>query len=412
MFKALYFKNFRYFYFGFLLSNTGNMMQTVAISWLVYRLTESSLMVGLLFFTKQLMMFFLSPIAGSLADSYKRINIMLTTSILSGIIGVLLGYITLKGSINTQYLLLYYFLDGIFMGVDMTTRQAFLKDMVRGKNFITNAIALNSLLFNLARIGGPILAGLLITKYPEQGEGMCFLINGASFFVVSFALLCMKNLRNEIHTQKQNIFKKIREGFNYTRKHPRIKDIIILTALLGLFGFPVTVLLPDFCSTILHGEAKELGWLTTAIGVGAVLGGVILATRKNFDTYQRLILFAPYVYGGAIILLFFITNFYWALVSMFLIGTGQALFFASCNSVIQILSNKNMVGRTVSLYIMLFMGATTLGSILSGKIAHFIGAPNTFLLSGLGCIVAIFWYKYQWIYHQRKLQTSELNLNV
>jgi MFS family permease len=395
MFKALYFKNFRYFYFGFLLSNTGNMMQTVAISWLVYRLTDSTLMVGLLFFTKQLMMFFLSPIAGSLADSYKRVHIMLFTSLLSGIIGIALGVITIQGLVTTNYLLLYYFLDGILMGVDMTTRQALLKDMVRGKTFLTNAIALNSLLFNIARIIGPLLAAYIITIYKKDGEGVCFLINGASFFVVSIALLLMKNLRNEIYPSTISFAKKIQEGFNYTRKHPQIKDIIVLSALLGLFGFPITVLLPDFCKSVLLGDAQELGILTTLMGVGAVLGGIILATRKNFDTYQRLIVSAPYIYGGAILLLAFVSNYYIAILSMFFIGLGQALFYASCNSVIQILSTKNMVGRTVSLYIMLFMAATTIGSILSGKIAYLIGAPNTFLVSGIGCILSLWYYNFK-----------------
>jgi MFS family permease len=395
MFKALYFRNFRLFYFGFLLSNTGNMMQTVAISWLVYRLTGSSLMVGLLFFTKQLMMFFLSPLAGSLADSYKRVHIMLTTSLLSGVLGLALGILTLQGHVTIHYLLVYYFFDGILMGVDMTTRQAFLKDMVRGKSFITNAIALNSLLFNIARIGGPLLAGYIITVYPKNGEGICFLINGISFFVVSAALMRMKNLRNEIYHSSIGIVKKIQEGFNYTRKHPRIKDIIVLSALLGLFGFPVTVLLPDFCKTVLLGDAQELGILTTLMGVGAVAGGLFLATRKNFETYQRLVVSAPYIYGGAILVLAFIQSYYLAIISMFFIGLGQALFFASCNSIIQILSSKNMVGRTVSLYIMLFMGATTLGSILSGKIAHYIGAPNTFLVSGIGCIVSLWYYNFK-----------------
>jgi MFS family permease len=395
MFKALYFRNFRLFYFGFLLSNTGNMMQTVAISWLVYRLTGSSLMVGLLFFTKQLMMFFLSPLAGSLADSYKRVHIMLFTSLLSGVLGVALGILTIQGLITTNYLLLYYFLDGILMGVDMTTRQALLKDMVRGKTFLTNAIALNSLLFNIARIIGPLLAAYIITLYKKDGEGICFLINGISFFVVSIALLLMKNLRNEIYPSTISFAKKIQEGFNYTRKHPQIKDIIVLSALLGLFGFPITVLLPDFCKTVLLGDAQELGILTTLMGVGAVAGGIFLATRKNFDTYQRLIVSAPYIYGGAILLLAFVSNYYIAILSMFFIGLGQALFYASCNSVIQILSTKNMVGRTVSLYIMLFMAATTTGSILSGKIAHFIGAPNTFLVSGIGCIVSLWYYNFK-----------------
>jgi predicted MFS family arabinose efflux permease len=205
----------------------------------------------------------------------------------------------------------------------------------------------------------------------------------------------MKNLRNEIYPSSISFAKKIQEGFNYTRKHPQIKDIIVLSALLGLFGFPITVLLPDFCKTVLLGDAQELGILTTLMGVGAVAGGIFLATRKNFDTYQRLIVSAPYIYGGAILLLAFVSNYYIAILSMFFIGLGQALFYASCNSVIQILSTKNMVGRTVSLYIMLFMAATTTGSILSGKIAHFIGAPNTFLVSGIGCIISLWYYNFK-----------------
>lgn len=392
MFKALHFKNFRLFYFGFLFSNTGNMIQTVAISWLAYKITGSTFMVALLFFVKQLMMFLLSPIAGSLADSFKRINILIVTSSVSGVLGTALALLTINGEINSSYLIIYYFFDGFLMGIDMTTRQAFLKDIVRGRMFLSNAIALNSLLFNIARIIGPLLAGYLISIYPKNGEGICFLFNGLSFFALTASLLFMKNVRSIIVPSQSKMFKKIQEGFSYTVKFPRIKNVIILAGIVGLFGFPITVLLPDYCDVILGVEAKELGMLTTTTGVGAVVGGIILASRKNFETYQILISFSPFIYGVAIFSLAFTYNYYYALIAMFFIGLGQSLFFASCNSLIQNLADKNMVGRTVSLYITLFMGATTLGSIFSGKLAHFIGTSNTFLLCGIGCVLTVMAY--------------------
>lgn len=393
MIKALYFKNFRLFYAGFFMSNTGNMIQTVAVSWLMYRMTDSSLMVGLLFFLKQLMMFIMSPIAGSLADSYKRRHILLATTITSGLLGVGLGVLTLAELATPMLLLLYQTLDGISMGVDMTTRQAFIKDMVRGKSFIANAIALNSLLFNIARITGPILAGFIIAYFPGYlGEGICFTFNGLSFFSVTIALLLMKGLRQEVNQLKLRLIENIRAGIRYTRKHERINDLIYFTAALGLFGFPITVLLPDFSSQILNGGAQELGSLTTTIGIGAVVGGIILATRKNFDTYQLLIITAPYIYGGAILSLYFISNFHVAAMLFFLVGLGQALIFASANSIIQLLADVSMVGRTVSLYIMLFMGATTVGSLLAGKLAELIGTGPTFFFCGVGCVLSVAGY--------------------
>lgn len=393
---------------GFFMSNTGNMIQTVAVSWLMYRLTDSSLMVGLLFFLKQLMMFIMSPIAGSLADSYKRRYILLATTITSGCLGVALGVFTLYEMITPILLLAYQTLDGLSMGVDMTTRQAFIKDMVRGKSFIANAIALNSLLFNIARITGPILAGFIIAYFPGYlGEGICFTFNGISFFSVTIALLLMKGLRQEVSQIKFRLVENIRAGIRYTRKHERINDLIYFTAALGLFGFPITVLLPDFCSQILGGGAQELGSLTTSIGIGAVLGGIVLATRKNFDTYQLLVTTAPYLYGGAILSLFFVANFHVAAFLFFLVGFGQALIFASANSIIQLLADVKMVGRTVSLYIMLFMGATTIGSLLAGKLAELIGTGPTFFLCGLGCIFSVVFY-----FLKSKMRTKRKELNT
>ena len=353
-------------------------------------------MVGLMFFIKQLMMFIMSPIAGSLADSYKRRHILLITTISGSIFGLALGIITLNELVTPMILLLYQVLEGTVHGVDMTTRQAFIKDMVRGKSFIANAIALNSLLFNIARITGPIAAGIVIAYFPGYlGEGICFTYNGFSFFSLTIALLFMKNLRQEVNEVKIKLFKNIQAGIRYTRKQERIRTIIFLTAALGLFGFPITVLLPDFCSQNLGKGAQELGVLTTTIGVGAVLAGILLATRKKFETYEILVRSAPYLYGGAILSLFFVSNYLVALVLFFLIGVGQSLTFTSANSIIQLLSDVKMVGRTVSLYIMLFMGATTVGSLLAGKLAELVGTGPTFLICGLGCIVSVIAYSFK-----------------
>lgn len=341
-------------------------------------------------------MFIMSPIAGSLADSYKRKSILLITTVSGGIFGVTLGVITLNEMVTPLILLIYQIVEGTVHGVDMTTRQAFIKDMVRGKSFIANAIALNSLLFNIARITGPIAAGVVIAYFPGYlGEGICFLYNGLSFFSLTIALLLMKNLRQEVNVVKLKLIKNIKAGILYTRKQTRIKKLIYLTAAIGLFGFPITVLLPDFCSQNLDKGPQELGALTTAVGVGAVLSGIILATRKKFDTYELLVRTAPFLYGGAILALFFVSNYAVALALFFLIGVGQSLIFTSANSIIQLLADVNMVGRTVSLYIMLFMGATTLGSIVAGKLAELFGTGVTFFICGLGCIFSMMTYTFK-----------------
>jgi MFS family permease len=409
MFKALYFKNFRLFYAGFFLSNTGNMMQSVAVSWLVFKITDSTLMVGTLFFVKQLMIFILSPIAGSFADTYKRSHILLTTSLLSGITGLLLSLFTFKGSMTITYLLGYQMLEGILTGVDLTSRQAFLKDMVRGKSFIRNAIALNSLLFNMARISGPLIAGYIMTdSHGYSGEATCFLINGISFLMVSVSILLMKNLRNETVRLKENVYQKIIQGFKYTHKQYDIRDMIMLTAIMGFFGFPLSILLPDIAKNSLAGGSKELGFMTTFIGVGAVIGGVFLANSKKFTTYHRYIIAGSFIYGLSILSCVLIDHLLVACTAMMMIGLGQSMVFTSGNSIIQTLAANNMVGRTMSIYIMLFMGATTVGIFTAGHVAERYGTSLVLTYSGWGCIASILLYMtmLQWRKKEPKNTTS------
>lgn len=398
------------FYGAFFMSNTGNMIQTVALTWLLFKLTDSSLSVGMLFFIKQLMMFLLSPIAGTMADARNRKQLLIITSVCSGVLGLILAAITLHGSITATLLFVYVGLEGVFMGIDMTTRQAFLKDLVRGKSFIRNAIALNSLLFNIARITGPVLGGIIIESYGnKQGEAFCFLLNGLSFFMVSIVLLRMKNIRFIRQNNRPPAHVQLRQGFSYTMRHPVIGTLITFTALLGFFGFPVNVILPEFSKNILLGDAKLLGLLTTSMGVGAVCSGLLLASRKQFNTYQKFMMSGPVLYGLAIVSMAWVTSSSAAIISMFFIGAGQSLVFTSSNSIIQTLAATNMVGRTVSLYIMLFMGATTLGSIFAGQVAETLGAPNTLVLCGLGCFAAYFFYVIRYRYQHKKhmIKTSQ-----
>ncbi len=357
------------------------MIQFLALSWLVLRLTDSPTHVGILLFIMQGANFLVSPLAGVLSDRYSRYKLLFASNALSSINDGILATIILMGIVNINYLYILTFFSGIIKGFDLTIRTAFINNLVK-KEQLVNAISLNSSMFNVAKIVGPGIAGILVVKY---GEGICFLINSLSYLVVLTAILLMKNKTHRLPETKRKIKDEMLEGLKYTFSYPPLRIVVVFIACIGMFGFPYMVVLPVFAKDVLMGNADTLGFLTTFGGVGALISALYMATRKNALGLERIMFIAGTIYSSGIFILSFMSDFSPAAVITFIIGFGQVLAFASANSSLQTIADKNMVGRVLSIYITLFMGATMVGCLIAGKLTDLFGVKYTLIYLSVMC---------------------------
>ena len=356
----------------------------VAISWLVYHLTNSALLLGLVGFFSQIPSFVLTPFTGVFVDRWNRHRILVITQTLSMIQAFVLAFLTLTGTINILSIILLSLSLGLINAFDMPARQAFVIEMVEKKEDLPNAIALNSSLVNVARFIGPAVAGLLVAAV---GEGFCFLINGISYVAVIIALLAMKINKITKKVSINNIPKEIKEGFKYSFGFAPIRSILLLLGLVSLVGMPYTVLMPIFAKDILHGGAHTLGFLMAAAGIGALVGGIYLASRKSVLGLVKILTFATGIFGLGLIIFAFSKNLYFSLSMMLVSGFGMLLQIAASNTLLQTITEDDKRGRVMSFFAMAFMGMSPFGNLIAGAMADKIGAPNTVLISGVICII-------------------------
>jgi len=384
VFRALRFRNYRLFFGGQLISLIGTWMQQIALTWLVYRLTNSAFLLGLVGFAGQLPMFLLGPLAGVIADRFNKQRIVIITQTLSMIQAGILAVLTLTGTIAVWHIMVLSVFLGLINAFDMPTRQSFLLEMIENKDELGNAIALNSSMFNGARLVGPAIAGLVIAAI---GEGLCFFLNAVSYIAVIIALLAMKLPPRHHHQKKsRGMMVEFKEGFRYVIGFSTIRNILLLIALVSLAGMPYTVLMPIFAKDILQGGAHTLGFLMGAVGVGALSGALILASRKNIIGLSRWIPFSATVFGAGIIGFSFSRALPLSLVLLFIAGLGMMVQIASSNTIMQTIADDDKRGRVMSFYTMSFVGMTPFGSLLAGSLASSIGAPSTVFISGIVCI--------------------------
>jgi len=384
IFRALYSRNYRLFFGGQGISLIGTWMQQIAMSWLVYRLTNSVFLLGLIGFSSQISSLFFSPFAGVLSDQWNRHHILVATQSLAMIQAFILAYLTLMGVVAVHHLIILSIFLGLVNAFDMPTRQAFVVEMVEKRADLGNAIALNSFLFNGARLVGPSIAGILISIL---GEGLCFLLNGVSFLAVIIALLAMKMTPNKEDSEKTRVLQGLKEGFIYAFGFPPIRSILFFLGWISLVGTANTTLMPVFARDILHGDSKTYGFLMAAIGVGAIIGAIFLASRKNALGLGRIITIASSIFGIGLIS-FSLSHVLW--LSFFLLlltGFGMMVHMASSNTILQTIVDDDKRGRVMSLYAMAFMGMAPLGSLVGGSLAGWIGAPTTLILVGTSCMI-------------------------
>jgi len=383
--SSLKYRNYRLFFAGQSISLVGTWMQIIAISWLVYSLTNSALLLGLVGFFSQIPSFFLSPFAGVFIDRWNRHRILVVTQVLSMIQAFVLAFLTLTGTINIVSIILLSLSLGIINAFDMPAQQAFVIEMVEKKEDLPNAIALNSSLVNVARFIGPAVAGLLVAVV---GEGYCFLINAVSYIAVIIALLAMKISKPPKRVRTNNITKEIKDGFKYSFGFAPIRSILLLLGLVSLIGMPYLVLMPMFAKDILQGGAHTLGFLMAAAGVGALTGGIYLASRKSVVGLWKILTIATAIFGVGLIIFAFSKNLYFSLGMMLVSGFGMLLLIAVSNTLLQTITDDDKRGRVMSFFTMAFMGMSPFGNLIAGAMADKIGAPNTVIISGAICIVA------------------------
>jgi MFS family permease len=383
-FRALYHRNYRLFFGGQGISLIGTWMQQIAMSWLVYRMTHSVFLLGVVGFLGQIPAFLLSPFAGVLIDRWDRYRMLVATQSLAMIQAFILALLTLTGMIAIWHIVLLALFLGFVNAFDMPTRQAFVVEMVDKGEDLGNAIALNSFLFNGARLLGPSIGGLLISLL---GEGMCFLVNGISFIAVIGALLAMNMTGRKTGSKRFHVLKGLKEGFRYAFGFPPIRSLLFLLALVSLTGVPYTVLMPVFAKNILHGGPQTLGFLMGASGVGAVVGALYLASRRSVLGLGKIIVVALNIFGFGLIAFSLSRVLILSIFLMIFVGFGMMVQMASSNTIIQTIVEEDKRGRVMSFYTMAFMGTVPFGSLFAGSLASKIGAPETVILSGVGCIV-------------------------
>jgi len=384
MLRALRSSNYRLFFFGQGISLIGTWMQQIAMSWLIYRLTGSALSLGIIGFLAQAPIFFLAPLAGIWADQWDRRKIVMITQVLSMLEAFLLAGLVLTETIQIWHIYVLTLVLGCINAFDMPVRQAFTIDMVDRKEDLSNAIALNSVMFNGARLVGPSIAGLLIAAW---GEGVCFIVNCISYITAIVALVLMKVHKKTVYKNSTAFLEILKEGFAYAYGFSPIRWILMLLSLTSFAGMSTSVLLPVFAAETLGGGADSLGFLMGASGIGAVGGAIYLASRTSSRGLETVLTIAAGLLGTGLMLLSLVSVLWLAMLIMMLVGFGMIVQVASSNTLLQHVVEEDKRGRVMGFYTMAFIGMGTLGNLWVGYMAYLIGIAHAYQIGGALCIM-------------------------
>jgi MFS family permease len=389
-FRALKHRNFQLFFAGQLVSLIGTWMQSTAQLWLIYRLTNSPALLGIFGFASQIPILFLSSLGGYVGDRYNRQRGVIWTQIAAMVLAFLLAALTLFGVVHVWEIILIAFLAGIANAFDVPIRQAFLVQMV-GKEDLPNAIALNSSIFNGARVVGPAIAGFAIAWV---GEGWCFFLNGISFLAVIVALLMMRLEKIDIRAGKGSPLRNFLQGFHFAMSDRPIRSALLLVSVMSMFGLQYSVFLPIFARDILHGGPGRLGMLMSFAGVGAVIGALHFAARTDYKGLVEWIAATSTTCAVGLIL-FSQSHVFWLSAAMLLIvGFSATSQLAATNTIVQGRVPDELRSRIMAVYATMFMGVQPLGALIAGGVAKRIGAPYALSAFGticlIGCLVFVF----------------------
>ena len=384
LFRAFRHRNYRLFYTGQGISLIGTWMQQVATGWLVYRMTNSPFLLGMVGFLGNAPSLVLAPVAGVLADRWSRHKLMFAIQGLAMIQALALAVLMLTDRITVPWIIALSLVLGVVNAFDLPVRQAFVLDMIEDRDDLSNAIALNSSMVNGSRLIGPSLAGILIGMV---GEGICFLANGLSYIAVIAALATMRIRPRSVESRESSMVQHLKEGIRYAWEFKPIRDILMLLSVVSLMALPYIVLMPIFARDVLHSGPHTLGFLMASVGVGALVGAAIMAARKSVRGLMQFIPLAAALFGAGLAAFSFSRLLPLSLVLMAISGVGMMLHMNACNAVLQTIADEDKRGRIMSFYTVAFRGMLPFGSLMAGSFAAWFGAPYTLMIGGLCCVL-------------------------
>ena len=382
--RSLQSRNFRLFFVGQGISLIGTWMQQVAMSWLVYRMTDSAFLLGVVGFAGQVPTFLLAPVAGVAADRWDKRRLLIYTQTLSMLQAAFLAFVVLAGFVKVWQIIGLSLFLGLINTFDIPARQSFFVEIVDNREDLGNAIALNSSMFNSARLIGPSIAGLLVARF---GEGTCFIINSLSYLAVLVALAAMRIQPREPRLVKRHIIHELREGFGYAFGFAPIRSILLLMTLVSLMGMPYTIILPVFAKEVLHGSAGTFGFLMAAAGCGALFSTIYLASRRSVLGLGKLSARATLLFGAGLVSFSLCSSTTLSIAIIFATGFGAMALVASSNTILQTIVEDDKRGRVMSLFTMSFIGMAPFGSLLAGSITSGMGVRMALLIGGASCFV-------------------------
>ncbi|HET7104608.1 MAG TPA: MFS transporter [Terracidiphilus sp.] len=387
--RALRHRNFRLFFGGQSISLIGTWMTRIATAWLVYRLTHSALLLGVVGFAGQIPIFIMAPFAGVVVDRLDLRRVLVWTQSLAMVQSLALAWLTLSHRINIPEILALSVFQGFINSFDMPGRQSFMVKMVGDRADLSNAIAINSSMVNAARLLGPSLAGLLIAA---TNEGWCFLVDGVSYIAVIVSLLMMILPGEDASRAQTSMLAQLQDGWTYVSGSVPIRTILLLFAVLSLMGWPFMVLMPIFAAKVLHGGPNTLGFLMGAIGIGSLVSALAMVVRRSVRGLTRTIPIDAAAFGAGLVLFGFSHSYWLSILLMLLTGFGMMQGLVASNTIVQTLVDEEMRGRVMSYYTMAFVGMAPFGNLLAGGLASRIGAPHTVIVSGIACILGAAWF--------------------
>jgi len=405
-FKAFQSRNYALFFGGQLISRIGMWMQRTAVVWIVYSMTHSTFMLGLTVFAEQFPSFLFSLLGGVVADRNNRYKVLMITQIISALQAVLLTVLVFMEHYVIWEILSLSVLLGIVNAFDIPARQPLVHDIIKKKEDLPNAIALNSTLNNLARLIGPSLSGIVLTQF---GAGNCFLLNAISFIAVIISLLLMKLPPYKPNPIKKKIYTDLKDGLIYLKNTPKISVILLMLSLLCLLVIPYNTLLPVYAKIIFKGNAATFGYINSFIGLGAVIAAIYLASLKSSTNLKRVLFINTIILGISLIIFSHLNIFPIAMAVAIVCGFGTMSLIPICNTILQLEADKAMRGRVISFFAMAAFGMIPIGSLFIGMVSKYIGAPNSLLIQGIiALIIAISFY----VFFKRKKKTQEIVIPI
>jgi len=383
--RALRYYNFRLYFSGQAISLIGTWMQRIAVSWLVYKITQSAFMLGLVAFAGQIPVLLLSPYAGTYVDRHSRYRTLLVTQIASMVQAGILALVVWTAYDTIGVIIGLSILLGCINAFDTPSRQSLMIVLVEEKEHLPNAIALNSSMVTFARLVGPAVAGILLSSY---GEDICFLINFLSFIAVIISLLLMKIQVPVRPKNTEPIWSNVKEGFRYVRENRGLRSAIVLAAAMSLLVLPYTNLLPIYAASVFKGNVTTFSWLNSISGLGALIGAIFIATLKAGKDFMKIISWAALLFSAGLVAFSYTKSLPVALLLIMIAEGGLLVEIAATNTFIQTHVDEHMRGRVVSYYVMAFLGMQPIGGLLIGSLAHWVGAPLTVLIEGICGITA------------------------